>query len=185
MLRHVTLAVFAAATLAACSASEGETTATAQAAAPAEPPVNPAPAGLWAVEILDKDGRTVATRARVCDDGSLGPSFARSLPLVDDKPCLLTAPVVLNPDMVTAKCAAGGAEYVATTDPVGELGRVFTLDISLKPAAGGGAEMKQTSRVRRVGDCPADWVPGDTAAPQSHDIANVFTGATKTGMSVN
>jgi hypothetical protein len=184
MLRHFTLAVLGAASLAACSGGQGETTAAAEAAAPAAAPVNPAPAGLWAVDIEGADGR-IASRARVCDDGSLGAAFARSLPPVGDEPCLLAAPTVLHADMVTAKCTVGGAEYVASTDPQGELGRVFTLDVSLKPATGSGAELKQTARVRRVGDCPTDWVPGDAAAPQSHDIANVFTGATKTGMSVN
>jgi hypothetical protein len=180
MLRLVTLAVLSLAGLAACSGGEQ------QAAAPAAPPAHlgpPAPPGVWAVEVMAANERTVLSGARVCDDGSLGPSFARALPMVGKTPCTLTAPVTLNPDLVTATCRAGGVEYVATTDPVGELGRIFTLAITLKPVAGG-AELKQTVRVRRVGDCPADWAPGDSAAPDSPAVTNVLTGATKTGTSV-
>lgn len=180
MLRLATLAVIAAAGLAACSGGEQEA---AETPAPAGPAVNPAPPGLWAVDVMAENGRTILSPGRICDDGSLGPSFARALPKVGDAPCMLTAPVVLNPDAVTATCKVGDAEYVATTDPVGELGRIFTLDITLKPAAGG-TEIKQTARVRRVGDCPTDWTTGDAAAPDSHDIVNVLTGATKTGTAV-
>lgn len=182
MLRLIAIAA-AAAGLAACSGSEPEAANTAEVAVATAPAVNPAPPGVWAVEVMAPNGRTVLSGARVCDDGSLGPSFARALPPVGETPCRLTAPVVLNPDAVTARCKAGDAEYIATTDPVGELGRIFTLNISLRPAAGG-AELKQTARVRRVGDCPTDWTPGDSAAPNSTDIANVLTGATKTGTSV-
>ncbi len=181
MVRLVALAVLAVTTLAACSGGEEQTTA--ETTAPAGPPVNPAPPGVWAVDIMAENGRTILTGYRVCDDGSLGPSFARALPMVDGKPCVPTAPVVLNPDAVTATCKVGDAEYVATTDPVGELGRIFTLDISLKPPAGG-PELKQTARVRRVGECPADWTSGDAAAPDGHDITNMLTGATKTGTAV-
>jgi hypothetical protein len=182
MLRMLTAAAVGAICLSACSGGQQETT-TAE-AAPAAVPVNPAPPGVWALDILGPDGRSTAERARICDDGSLGPVFARALPVVNAAPCRLTAPVVLNPDAVTATCMAGEAEYVATTDPQGDLGRTFQLEVSLKPAAGG-AELKQTTRVRRVGDCPADWTPGDSAAPGSHDITNVLTGVTKTGMNVN
>jgi hypothetical protein len=181
MLRMLTAAAIGAICLSACSGGQEEAT-TAEAAAAA--PVNPGPPGVWALDILGPDGKAIAERARVCDDGSLGPVFARALPPVGETPCRLTAPVVLNPDAVTATCKAGDAEYVATTDPQGDLGRTFQLEISLKPSAGG-SELKQTTRVRRVGDCPPDWTSGDSAAPGSHDITNVLTGVTKTGMNVN
>jgi len=178
MLRSLTSILIGAAFALGACAGEQE-----QAAVEPAAPVNPGPPGLWAVELLGVDGGMVGA-ARVCDDGSLRAAFARGLPTPDGEVCTLVGEPVIGPDALTANCRVGDVEYVAETDPQGDLTRVFTMEMVIRSSGEAPAEYHQTARYRRIGECPADWTHGDSAAPGSSDIVNVFTGEAKTGMSV-
>lgn len=178
MLRPMTAAAMLGALLiAACSQeAEQEAAATAVASEKGLP-------GVWAVDVVDAQN-TILSRHRVCDDGTRSPILAASLPKVGEQTCVLADPaMVLGTEAVTAKCKAGETEYTITTDPVGDLGRTFTLDITL--AAAGQPDLKQLARTRRVAECPADWAPGDVAEAGTGAVTNLFTGAAKTATSVN
>ena len=177
MLRLLPAAVFGALMLAACSQEAAqEAAATAVASEKGLP-------GVWAIDVVDAQN-TILSRHRVCDDGTRSPILAASLPKVGEATCVLADPaMVVGAEALTAKCKAGETEYTAATDPVGDLGRTFTLDVTL--TATGQPELKQTARTRRVAECPTDWAPGDVATVGTGDITNLFTGATKTGTAIN
>ncbi len=139
--------------------------------------------GVWAVDVVDAQ-QTIVSRHRVCDDGSRSPILAASLPKIGDQTCVLADPaMVLGTEALTTTCRAGETEYTVATDPVGDLGRTFTLAVTL--TAAGQPELTQTARTRRVAECPADWAPGDVAEAGTGEVTNLFTGATKTATAIN
>lgn len=139
--------------------------------------------GVWAIDVVDAQN-TILSRHRVCDDGTRSPILAASLPMVGEATCVLADPaMVVGAEALTAKCKAGETEYAVATDPVGDLDRTFTLDVTM--TAAGQPELKQVARTRRVAECPADWAPGDMAVAGTGAVTNLFTGETKTATSIN
>ncbi|MDR3510759.1 MAG: hypothetical protein P4L73_03940 [Caulobacteraceae bacterium] len=143
-----------------------------------KPPVpsKPEPPSLWSVQTQDDQGKVTKT-ALICADSAVRRSFARPLPSPNGKPCQLLAAPVDQGDRFAARCKTDGGHFDIQAARTGDPEKDLTVKLLIQTDVKGHEALSQTLRYRRLGDCPADWAAGDTAAPGALTATNSLSGA--------
>ncbi|MFN4175709.1 hypothetical protein [Phenylobacterium sp.] len=150
---------------------------------------------LWQIDVL-QDGKSVS-QLKICADRSIEASFMRPAPELNGKPCVVVAersptprtdqiaPVteaagrVETETTYSARCRIDDQLYRVGSAVTGDKTRDFTVDMAVTRQDAKGPMFEQVRRYQRLGDCPAGWEIGDSAAPGATEVVNTLTGRTR------
>jgi hypothetical protein len=165
----VTALACAVAGLTACQRSQ---------APPAAPSPTPAvaaaePTSLWRIEVLD-DGKAVS-QLDICADRNVQSSFTRPAPEVDGKSCVRVGEAVEKDGTYSVRCRIDDALYRVGSTTEGDPTKDFKVEMAVTRQDRKGPTFEQVRHYTKMGDCPAGWAIGDSAAPGSAKVANTLT----------
>lgn len=173
----LTLAVACALAATASACDRGKPVSVPPGAAEAPPPAEAT--SLWRIEVLD--GGKAASAVDICADRNVQAAFVRPAPELQGKPCVRVADPVETDTTYSVRCRVDDALYRVGSSTTGDTAREFTVEMAVTRQDMKGPMFEQVRRYRRLGDCPAGWKIGDSAAPGATQVVNTLTGETRAG----
>jgi hypothetical protein len=174
LIRSCAVVLLAGAALTGCerkaplSATAGENRPV-TAAAPAEP------TSLWRIEVVS-DGKATS-QLDICADRNVQSGFTRPAPEVNGQPCVKVGEAVEKDGTYSVRCRIDDALYRVGSTTEGDLSKDFKVDMAVARQDRKGPTFEQTRHYTRLGDCPAGWRIGDSAAPGAKQVVNTLAPA--------
>ena len=133
------------------------------------------PPQLWRAEV---NGRPEAAAVFICADDRLRQGLAAARAEVNGAPCESIGNPVEKPGLYAQRCRANGVRYALHVTTEGDPARDFQVAFALQSLDGPAAAVRQTTRYRLVGPCPAGWGIGDQARSGKRPTGNALGGPT-------